>query len=133
MKSSLLAALAAFAIPSCERNSPTIELPSSSSSTLASSSTFPCRSEVVINIDQHERRIILEQHYDSDSALKNELARRFAVSPSLAAVIRADRRVRNDAVARALLLTREAGISDIYLAFRRPDSPREETYLRIRN
>ncbi len=133
MKASLLAALVALTFPACERNPPAIELPPSSSSALVSSAKLPCHGDFVINIDQHERRIVLDQNYDSDTALKDELTRRIVVSPFTTAVIRADRRVCYEAIARALLLVREAGISEVYLAFRRPDSPREETYLRIRN
>ena len=87
----------------------------------------------MLNIDQRNGRIILEQRYDSDTALKDELIRRTAVNPSLTVVVRADRQARYDVIARTLLLIREAGISEVYMAFRRPDSPREETYLRIRN
>ena len=132
MKASLLAALVALAFPSCERNSPAIELSSSPSSTLVSSATLPCHGSLVLNIDQREGRIILERHYDSDSALKGELIRRTAVNPSVTVVVRADRQVRYDVIARTLLLIREAGISEVYLAFRRPDSPIAEEYLRLR-
>ena len=132
MKASLLAALVALAFPACERQSPGIELPASSSSTLAPSAKLPCYGGVVLNIDQHEGRVILDRHYDSDSALKGELIRRTAVNPPVTVVVRADRQVRYDVIARTLLLIREVGISEVYLAFRRPDSPIAEEYLRLR-
>ena len=135
MKACLLAALVALTFPACERPLSGVVLPSSTSPALVSADSLPHhRSEFVVNIDQHEGRVIDDRHYDADTALKDELVRRAAklILPATV-IVRADRQVRYDAVARTLLLIREAGFSEIFLAIRLADSPIAEEYLRLRN
>ena len=133
MKALLLAALVALTFPACERQSSRIALPSSTSPALVSGKSLPDRSELVINIDQHGGRVINERHYDSDSALGKELIRLAARwKTNVTVVLRADKRVCYDTIAKALLLIREAGFSEVCLAIRLPDSPLSQEHLRVR-
>lgn len=132
MKANLLVTLVALVFSACKRQSSDVTLPMSASPVLIQNGKLPCLREFVVNIDQHEGRIIAELHFDSDSVLKAELVRRAALKPQSAVVVRADRRVRYDTVAKTLLLIREAGFTEVYLAFRRTESLPDEDYLRLR-
>ncbi len=132
MKANLLIVSVALTLSTCERQSSDVTLPMSASSALIQSGKLPCSSGLVINIDQHEGRIIAERHFDSDSALKAELLRRATLKIPITVVVRADRRARYDTIAKTMLLIRETGFTEVYLAFRRSESLPDEDYLRFR-
>lgn len=113
MKAFLASVAILLLVSACERRSSDVQVP-----IIPNGISFPMRdrgSSVIVTIDQHGRRTIGDQPYESNDGIRKLFTNSIAGNPLARIAIRADRRAPYDSVTTVVLLARGAGITHVSL------------------
>ena len=96
MNAYLATAAVCLTFPACARQRADVRLPIWQQSASATACRVVAVQTVIINIDSHGKRVVSEQHYDSDAALSRDLRQCVAITPAMKQVAIRQRSARTD-------------------------------------